>query len=138
LSAGVADGPGRRGSRDPGGAHRLAVGAGPVSGPALAEAGMTLSAGPDIATMLQAFFRHLNASGLPYVVVGDVRDLPHDVRGDVDFVVPRHRLGAVHGIIRVFAQAQDVDLVQVLQHEASAYYTCLGWVGPRGYCVLKL
>lgn len=99
---------------------------------------MTLSAGPDIATMLQAFFRHLNASGLPYVVVGDVRDLPHDVRGDVDFVVPQHRLGTVHGIIRAFAQAQDVDLVQVLQHEASAYYICLGWIGPRGYCVLKL
>jgi thymidylate kinase len=99
---------------------------------------MTIADRPDMATMLQAFFRRLNASGIPYVVVGDVRGFPHEVSGDVDFVVPQHRLDQVHGIIRAFADKQGLALVQVLQHEASAFYTCLGWIGPDGYCVLKL
>lgn len=99
---------------------------------------MTIADRPDRATILQAFFRRLNASGMPYAVVGDVRGFPHEVSGDVDFVVPQHRLDQVHGIIRAFADKQGLALVQVLQHESSAFYTCLGWIGPDGYCVLKL
>lgn len=98
----------------------------------------TLPCGDSLPDVLRAFFREMNSARIRYAVVGDTRSFPDEVQGDVDVVVPHHSLLDLRGLISQFASRRGIDVVQILQHESSAYYTCLAWIGPEGYTVLKI
>ncbi|MFQ5958176.1 MAG: dTMP kinase [Alphaproteobacteria bacterium] len=73
-------------------------------------------------------WRYLNREGIAYCVVGANRN----DGGDIDIVVGG--LGGP-GLIRLmqgFCEETGVQLVQVLQHERSAWYFVLAWTGEDG------
>jgi thymidylate kinase len=65
----------------------------------------------------------LEARGVSYVAVGDLRDL--DSLTDLDVVVARESLPQIPRLVIQFCAAEGVQLVQVLQHEQNAnYFVC--------------
>jgi thymidylate kinase len=76
------------------------------------------SAQAALAARLYAF---LEERGVPYVVVGDVRDYEHTVASDIDLIVAEEALPAMSRVLAEFAAANDGRLVQVIRHEREAF-----------------
>jgi thymidylate kinase len=76
------------------------------------------SAQAALAARLYAF---LEERGVPYVVVGDVRDCEHTVASDIDLIVAEEALPAMSRVLAEFAAANDGRLVQVIRHEREAF-----------------
>ncbi len=81
----------------------------------------------EIPTVLSAFFEHLDKVGLKYCVVGRSEELPFKISGDIDFVVDLDSLSAIHKCIFDFSRENALDVVQILQHEQTAYFFTLTW-----------
>ena len=69
---------------------------------------------------------------IPYCLVGDTRGLPDAISGDIDIVVAQSSLGEVPGLLLRFCEEHQARLVQVMQHELTAFYFTLAWTGPGG------
>jgi thymidylate kinase len=74
----------------------------------------------------------LQASNIPYCLVGDTQDFPMEIRSDVDFVVTPEALPLIPQLLAGFCADQNIRLVQRLQHEPTAHYFTLAWFGPDG------
>lgn len=70
-------------------------------------------------------FDFLEAEGIAYVMVGDSRQFPHQIPGDLDVVVEAKALPEIPKVLSRFCAIQKARIVQVLQHEQSAYYYAL-------------
>ena len=94
----------------------------PTKGPERPEPG----AGPSVQAALAArLFAFLNERGVPYVVVGDVRDYERAVASDIDLVVAEEALPRMPRVLADFAAAHEGQLVQVIRHEHGAFYFVL-------------
>ena len=69
---------------------------------------------------------------IPYCLMGDTRGLPDAIPGDVDFAVAQSSLVKVPGLLLRFCEGHQARLVQVMQHELTAFYFTLAWTGPGG------
>lgn len=78
-------------------------------------------------TVLSAFFDYLDRIGLQYCVVGRSEDLPLKISGDIDFVVDVDSLTTIHKCIFDFSCQNTLKVVQVVQHEQTAYVFTLTW-----------
>jgi thymidylate kinase len=76
---------------------------------------------------LMWFFEFLNARQINYVVVGDATNLPYQIGSDIDIVVDSYALRHLSLQLKAFAEPHGFSIVQQLQHESCAYYTCLTW-----------
>jgi serine acetyltransferase/thymidylate kinase len=81
---------------------------------------------------LQALFGFLDDEGVDYCVVGDTRNYPREIAGDVDIVVRRGAFAGVARTMARFCRAYDVRLVQLIQHEQTANYFVLAWYTAAG------
>jgi thymidylate kinase len=70
-------------------------------------------------------FDFLETEGIPYVMVGDSRHFPHEIPGDLDIVVEPQAIPEIHKLLSNFCTIHQARIVQVLQHEQSAYYYAL-------------
>ncbi len=64
----------------------------------------------------------LEARGIVFVAVGDIRGFPESIRGDVDLVVSMEDLQLLRREIFRMGQECGLRLVQCFQHEACAFY----------------
>jgi thymidylate kinase len=69
----------------------------------------------------------LDRSGIPYCLVGDTRRFPKEIRSDVDIVVHQAALPEITKLLFRFCADQKLHLVQVLQHEQTAWYFAIAW-----------
>jgi thymidylate kinase len=77
-------------------------------------------------TVLRSLFAVLDARGIPHCVLHGGRELGTGVRSDVDCVMPAPILPhALASILRENRRQLGADLVQWLQHEATAHYLVL-------------
>lgn len=74
----------------------------------------------------------LQATNIPYCLVGDTQGFPKEIRSDLDFVVAPEALAGIPDLLAEFCAEQGIRLVQVLQHEPTAHYFTLAWAGPAG------
>lgn len=72
--------------------------------------------------LLNQVITFLERSGIRYCVVGDSRPLPEEIDGDVDIVVEQSEIDALPGRLSEFCRSRDFQLVQVIQHESTAYF----------------
>jgi thymidylate kinase len=72
---------------------------------------------------------HFERVGIAYAVVGDPRPLGKTIDGDVDVVIEEAGLDRIARVVDQFARERGAQLVQVLQHEVSAFYFVLTWPG---------
>lgn len=86
------------------------------------EVATTAAARVALAASLFAF---LEDRGVPYVVVGDVRDYDRTIASDIDLVVAEDALPGMPQLLAEFAAKNDGQLVQVLRHERGAFYFVL-------------
>ena len=86
----------------------------------------------DRSYVLQALFDLLEEDGIPYCVVGDVRELPERIASDVDLVVPHDAFAQTPRALAWFCRTFDLRLVQMIRHEQSALYFILAWSGESG------
>ena len=84
---------------------------------------------PGIAARL---FRFLDEAGLAYCVVGDTEGLPDTIASDLDIVVDRARAGEMPELVARFAAAENGRLVQLLQHEPTAWFFVIAGFDDRG------
>ena len=84
------------------------------------------------ARMAVSLFDFLEASNTTYCVVGDTRRYPQTIASDIDIVVPRHALAGMPRLLAQFCRAHDARMVQMIRHEACAYYFVLAWSGETG------
>jgi len=70
----------------------------------------------------------LNQHNIIYCVVGDSKSLPDDISGDIDIVISNDDLSSINNKIYQFSKQQQCNLVQILQHEYTAFYFVLSWL----------
>jgi thymidylate kinase len=86
----------------------------------------------DHSTLLQDLFRLLDERAIAYCVVGDWRDLPKLITGDVDLVVEPAKIGATVRWIHDVATRAGARVVQCLEHEQGSRYLVIAWTRPDG------
>ncbi len=74
----------------------------------------------------------LDRCGMAYCLVGDTRGFPKNIQSDVDFVVRHAAPAVISGMLARFCAEEGLRLVQVLQHEQTAWYYVLTWVNEQG------
>ena len=92
------------------------------------------AAGPagERARVARALFRFLDEETRGYCVVGITDGFPDHIESDIDIVVDQDDWTTFPEKLDRFCEAQGVKLVQVLQHEQTAYYFVLSWFDPDG------
>lgn len=84
------------------------------------------------AVLIGHWFTWLDRARIAWVAVGDDQALAAGAGSDVDLLVAPHQLGAIPRLVRRFAQAHGLRLVQDIQHEAVARFFVLAWEGDDG------
>lgn len=84
------------------------------------------------ARVARALFRFLDEETRGYCLVGNTAGFPDSIASDIDIVIGRDELSGVAALLDRFCKAQGVKLVQVLQHEQTAFYFVLSWFGADG------
>ena len=82
--------------------------------------------------LIGRWFTWLDRARIAWVAVGDDQALAAGAGSDVDVLVAPHQLGTIHRLVRRFAQAHGLRLVQDIQHEAVARFFVLAWEGDDG------
>ena len=72
--------------------------------------------------IVSRFFALLEKWGVESCVVGRPVELIGHPDGDIDFVVPEDKLRDIPSFLHTFCQQLKVQVVQVLQHEQTAFY----------------
>lgn len=80
----------------------------------------------------QALFRFLERAGAPWCVVGDARDYPQAIASDLDIVLAPEAFAGLPRLLAQFCRECDVRLVQWIEHEQTAVYCVLAWLGGDG------
>jgi thymidylate kinase len=81
---------------------------------------------------ISKLFQYLEDDGVNYVVVGDTRGYPEEVHGDTDIVTDPRSLPLAQQSLFKFCKDYSIKIVQVLQHEHSAWYYVLAWFDRTG------
>lgn len=87
---------------------------------------------PTKADYLQLFFDFLGAQDINYCVVGDTKGVPDIILSDIDIVVSVNSLQQLSKLVRGFVDKEQLSLVQLLQHEQTAFYFVLAWMTEKG------
>lgn len=74
----------------------------------------------------------LTSEGIRYVLVGDVRSFPLEIPSDVDIVVENSSINQIPQTLARFCAENNAQIVQVLQHEQSAWYWVCVWTEKGG------
>lgn len=82
---------------------------------------MTFTPAPS-ATQISTLICALNASGTPWVLLGDTSGFPERMSGDIDICWDPSSLANLGAVLREWADRNGFHLVQVLQHEICAWY----------------
>lgn len=78
------------------------------------------------------WFAWLDRERIAWVAVGDDQAIADGASNDVDLLVASDQLRAIPGLVRRFARAHRLRLVQDIQHEAVARFFVLAWDGDDG------
>lgn len=81
---------------------------------------------------ISKLFQYLEDDGVNYVVVGDTRGYPEEIQGDIDIVTDPRSLPLAQQSLFKFCKDYSIKIVQVLQHEHSAWYYVLAWFDGTG------
>ena len=85
----------------------------------------------DVAIRLLA---DLDRSAIPYCVLGDTRQFPEAIHGDLDLVIEPSALRRLPELLARFCTMQRIDLVQCWQHQSTCFCYVLSWrhgLAPR-------
>ena len=77
-------------------------------------------------------FQYFDQDGVNYVIVGDIRGYPDELCGDIDIVTDFPSLTLEQQTLLRFCNDHGIKVVQVLQHEQSAWYYVLAWFDETG------
>lgn len=77
-------------------------------------------------------YRFFETEGIRYAVVGDVSEFPARIRSDLDIVVEPSALPGMYRRLRGFFEQREARLVQVLQHEQTAWFYVFAWENEQG------
>ena len=77
--------------------------------------------------VVSRFFALLEKWGVESCVVGRPVELIGHPDGDIDLVVPEDKLRDIPSFLHTFCQQLKVQVVQVLQHEQTAFYYVVAW-----------
>lgn len=69
----------------------------------------------------------LTLDGIRYVLVGDVREFPQKIPSDIDIVIDSSSLPKFLPTLTLFCEQKHAKIVQILQHEQSAWYWICAW-----------
>lgn len=86
----------------------------------------------DCAYLAQALFDRLRSDAVPFCVLGDTRRYPEQVGSVLQIAVPRGMLADMPRTLSRFCRDFDLQLVQVLRPEPSAYRFVLAWSDDIG------
>jgi thymidylate kinase len=81
---------------------------------------------------ISKLFQYLDDDRINYVVVGDTRGYPEELHGDTDIVTDPRSLPLAQQSLVKFCKDSGIKIVQVLQHEQSAWYYVLAWFDKTG------
>lgn len=89
----------------------------------ISEPAHTVAKGQTVSIALaEHLFRFLELCAIPYVVVGDTRQYPHQVESDVDIVLGCSDFrGFTRALLR-HCSAHELKCLQAIQHEDSCWY----------------
>lgn len=82
--------------------------------------------------LVAAWFAWLDAARIAWVAVGDDQAIAAGSGNDIDLLVAPHQLSAIPALVRRFARACGLRLVQDIQHEAVARFFVLAWEEADG------
>ena len=74
---------------------------------------------------LDLFFSKLDELEIPYVIIHSYQNLPHDVKGDIDYAVPEAWLRRMTDIQQDLGKQHNWRVVQSFRHGVFAYYNVL-------------
>jgi thymidylate kinase len=83
-------------------------------------------------TLATELCRFMESRGVRYAVVGDVSEFPERIRSDLDIVVDQGALEDMDRWLREFFEERGARLVQVLQHEQTAWFFVFAWENETG------
>jgi thymidylate kinase len=84
------------------------------------------------AEVAMRLFGALEASGMAFCAVGDLRDFPDRIPSDLDLIVGASDAAALPQLLFDVAMQNGAKLVQAIRHERQAWYYILAGVGPDG------
>ncbi|HBP86999.1 MAG TPA: thymidylate kinase-like protein [Nitrospiraceae bacterium] len=77
-------------------------------------------------------FRLFEKEGICYVLVGDSREYPAKILSDVDVVIEPECVSKLVPCLMKFCDLYNLKLIQILQHEQSAWFFVCSWTGNDG------
>ncbi len=77
-------------------------------------------------------FRFFENEGICYVLVGDSREYPAKILSDVDLVIEPECVSKLVPCLMKFCDLYNLKIVQILQHEQSAWFFVCTWTGNDG------
>lgn len=80
----------------------------------------------------RALFGFFDQNRIAYCVVGDTRTFLEAIPSDIDIVVYPDLFDELPRILSRFCHEYDLRLVQLIQHEQTAIYFVLAWIGESG------
>ena len=72
------------------------------------------------------------SKNINYCIVGNTDSLPEDIPSDIDIVVDPLSIGLIDSLLFKFANNNQIYLIQILQHEQTAFYFILAWMSEKG------
>ena len=84
------------------------------------------------AGLVGQWFAWLDRERIAWVAVGDDQAIADGASNDVDLLVAPAQLRVIPGLVRRFARAHRLRLIQDIQHEAVARFFVLAWDEPDG------
>ena len=82
--------------------------------------------------LVNKLFQQFEHDGIAYVIVGDTRRFPQEIHGDTDIVTDSQSLSLIKSSLSQFCHNHNIQIVQILQHEQSAWYYVLAWFNEAG------
>lgn len=79
-----------------------------------------------------SLIRFLEERSIAYCIVGDIGRFPQLIDSDIDICISQGLLREVSNIIWEFCRKHGVELVQIIQHEQTAWYFILAWFDEHG------
>ena len=88
--------------------------------------------GSSRAVVVKNLFSFIQNNGIRYCIVGDARAYPNHIDGDIDILLEPDALPTLGEKLFHFYCEQNVRLVQILQHEQTAWFFILAWLDGDG------
>ncbi len=82
------------------------------------------------------YFNELNKTNIVYAITGQTKEYPENIYSDIDIIIPKEFFSTFWSFMKDMA-AKEIQWVQVISHEFTAYYSVVSLSDGKKHHLLK-